>query len=142
MTETLRPKLAIVRLEKLGHSQQASTVATRGALSLMERNFCRFVAGSWDSPTFAAMHGDRCVGVLVFREDDRDLTVCIELAYVEPEWRGTPVFAGLCSALRAAYRGSRFTAIDFMFHEGNADMAAIARQPGVVIRSHAARVAL
>jgi hypothetical protein len=126
-----------VELDKVSHCQAGMTAATRGALSLMERGFCRFAPSNWDDQAFCAMVGAEC-----FKPSEPSRTVDVSLAWIDPTHRKGAVLAALLQRLRAKYAGSEFTHIHFTYHDGNADMAEAARKLRAEVWTHSARVKL
>lgn len=113
--------MQIVELEKLCHSQSASTAATRAGLVLMDAGWMRYTPAGWDRPAIVAMQDRSCIGGLIFSEDEDDREVVIRFAFADPAY--PHVFTALLLRLRAKYRNSTFERFSFFCHEGNAPMA-------------------
>lgn len=124
--------MTIVEFAKISHSQAVTNAAAKFSAVLTSRGLARY-PWSWGAPCIAAMREGVCIGFVAFSEDMDDLSVSLDMAFVEP---GHPrLLARLLRAFRVKYRDSRFQTVRFTCHPDNPDMAKAAKAFGCRIRS-------
>lgn len=124
--------MRVFEIEKLCRSQEGITAAYRAGLYLQEQGWMRFPASSWDKPAILAFDGDRCVAGINFSEDLDDGALNVNFA-----WCSSPkALALILLRIRQRLRSSACSTLTFTYHEGNAQMARVARLVKAAPHSH------
>lgn len=134
--------MQIVELEKLTQSRAAVALAHAGLVELMAAADQRYAPFNYNAPALSAMDGDKCAGVVVYRLDDDDSVVVVHMASIDPAYRTKPVLAGLLSRLRAKFKGQKYRAIEFTYHDANPLMRDAAARLGAAVVTHTAQVGI